>query len=159
MDIAAIINAAIAQAIEAAVTTHLTQVQQDYANKMGEMAEQIAKLEARIAEWETTERLPAPTTPTESVNHLDNQEWFWDKINRYIERNLPTEMPDAWLEKVKEIADASAEEAVNDHEQNYDHDDYDRVSSQVEEGMELDEDMVRDAVKDVLSDASLRIDI
>lgn len=143
MDIAAIINAAIVNTINEAIKP---------------LQERIAQLEAQL------ETKLTPSTPTETdhvafVNHLDNQEWFWDKINNYIERNLPTEMPEAWLEKVKEMADASAEEAVNDHEQNYDHDDYDRVAQQVEDGMELDEDMVRDAVKDVLSGASLRIDI
>lgn len=165
MDIAAIINAAIAQAIEATVATHLTQVQQDYANKMGEMAEKIAKLEARVAEWETTERLPAPTpaTITETdhvafVNHLDNQEWFWNKINNYIERNMPTEMPEAWLEDIKEIADAAAEEAISDHAAEYDHDDYDRAVSAVDD-FEVDESMVKDTVREVLRGASVSIDI
>lgn len=165
MDIAAIINAAIVQAIEAAIATHLTQVQQDYANKMGEMAEQIAKLEARIAEWETTERLPAPAatpatiTADAFVTHLDNQEWFWAKINNYIDRNrLPTEMPEAWLEDVKEIADAAAEEAINDHADEYDHDDYDRAVSAIDD-FEIDEDMVKDTVKEMLRSASVSIEI
>ena len=166
MDIAAIINAAIAQAIEATIATHLTQVQQDYANKMGEMAEKIAKLEARVAEWETTERLPAPTPatitetdPASIIEHFDQQEWFWAKINNYIDRNrLPTEIPEAWLEDIKEIADAAAEEAVNDHCDSYDHDDYDRAVSAVDD-FEVDEDMVKDTVKEVLRGAAVSIDI
>lgn len=165
MDIAAIINAAIAQAIEATIATHLTQVQQDYANKMGEMAEKIAKLEARVAEWETTERLPAPAdtpatiTADAFVNYLDNQEWFWAKINSYVAKNIQDgAYSDDWMEKVKEIADAAAEEAVNDHCDSYDHDDYDRAVSAVDD-FEIDEDMVKDTVKEVLRGAAVSIDI
>jgi hypothetical protein len=107
-DINAIINAAIASAVEA----HITDLKQAYANKMGEMAqtfedygrqiyalqEASAKNYQRISDLEEAnkvlvhrlnelaERKPA-ADPVE-IDTLNQKEWFWDKINNYIEKNV-----------------------------------------------------------------------
>lgn len=101
---------------------------------------------------EALENIAAEYSPTASIDEarlievLDKQEWFWEKLMR----------------KAGEAAEAAAEEAINDHCTTYDHDDYDRVSSAVNE-VDLDEivtiDNLRDEIKDVLSKASVSIDV
>lgn len=155
-DINTIINTAIANAVNEA----LLPLQQEYANKMGEMAEKIAALETRLAALENNPAIGIDTALAERVAKLENtpvvideakmvkalntQEWFWEKMSR----------------KAKEIADAAAEEAIEDHCQTYDHDDYDRVSSAVEE-FDLDDVVSRgdlqDTVRDLLNDASIDV--
>ena len=100
---------------------------------------------------EALENIAAEYSPTASINEarlvevLDQQEWFWEKLTR----------------KAAEAAEAAAEEAINDHCSTYDHDDYDNVSSAVND-VDLDNiatlDNVRDEIKDVFRNASVSID-
>jgi len=145
-DINAIVNAAIAAAVE----QHISTLQQAYANKMAEMAEKIDALEARVKALEAkpleqaTPEPPAAIDEAKMVEALNSQEWFWEKLTS----------------KAKEVADAAAQEAIEDHCQTYDHDDYDRTSSAVND-LDLDDlvshDGLQDTVRDVLSDATISV--
>lgn len=99
-------------------------------------------LERRIAALEGSKQISADAF----VTHLDQQEWFWEKLAR----------------KAKEIADAAAENAVSDHCSDYDHDDYDRITNEVDD-VDLSDvvtsDNLRDEIKSVLRDASVSIDV
>ena len=139
-DINTIVNAAIAAAVE----QHISTLQQAYANKMAEMAEKIDALEARVKALEAKPLEQALVDERAMVEALNSQEWFWEKLTS----------------KAKEVADAAAEEAIEDHCQTYDHDDYDRASSAVDD-LDLDDlvsrDGLQDTVRDLLNDASFDI--
>jgi hypothetical protein len=104
------INNAVNTAIETAVQERFTEMAQQYANNVGAMAEIIAKLDTRIAELEEAntvlvERINAvqPTPPidevpedwakrdqltNEFVSKLNDQEWFWNKVNAYVDSHI-----------------------------------------------------------------------
>jgi hypothetical protein len=104
------INNAINAAIETAVQERFTEMAQAHANNVGAMAEIIAKLDTRIAELEEAnavlvERINAvqPTPPidevpedwakrdqltNEFVSKLNDQEWFWNKVNAYVDSHI-----------------------------------------------------------------------
>lgn len=153
-DINTIVNAA----INAAVDARITEVLQQHANLNAEQAKLIDALEKTlddtIGELDTLkQRVKAlEAKPLEQalvderamVEALNSQEWFWEKLTS----------------KAKEVADAAAEEAIEDHCTNYDHDDYDRTSSAVND-LDLDDivsrDGLQDTVRDVLSDATISV--
>lgn len=122
------INKIINDTIAAAVSTHITTLQQEYANKMAEMAEKITALDTHLAEaidriaalenqalvvsdavdkritaLEHAATQPLALNKEELIEHLDNQEWFWDKIRNFT--------------------DGAVESAVEQHCEEYDHDD------------------------------------
>jgi len=155
------INAIISQALAAAVQQAIQPLQQEYANKMAEMAQQIAALDTHLAEAidriaalennpaqgvdTTLEKriaaLEAATQPEEALQRLDNQEWFWNKIRNFT--------------------DSAVESAIEQHCEEYDHDDMvmkhelpdmdDYVTKD-----DLDSE-VRDAVRDTLEDARIHL--
>ena len=135
------INKIINDTIAAAVSTHITTLQQEYANKMAEMAEKITALETRLLALENNPAQGVDTTLEEALQRLDDQEWFWDKLRRF--------------------ADGAVESAIEQHCEEYDHDDMvmkhelpdmdDYVTKDY-----LDSE-VRDAVHDKLDNATLRI--
>lgn len=96
--------------------------------------DRVQALEGRIAALETT------TQTEEVLQHLDNQEWFWHKI--------------------REFTGTVAEQAVEHHCDEYDHNDF------VTEGQldyyvkteDLDSE-VRDAVRDIMEGATVSIRI
>ena len=145
------INAIISQALAAAVAQALQPIQQEYANKMAEMAQRIAALENNPAQGVDTtleKRIAALEKHTavldqhgDIVEYLDNQEWFWAKIRRF--------------------ADGVVESAVEQHCEEYDHSDMvmkhelpdmdDYIKRE-----DLDSEM-RDAVRDILEDARIHL--
>jgi hypothetical protein len=71
------------------------------------LAQATKPLIARIEELEAKQAQPQPTTPLDinaAMDELNQQEWFWEKIRRYI--------------------DAGVEVALEDHTGTYDHDDF-----------------------------------
>lgn len=112
-------------------------------DRLGTVLARLDTLEARPAA-----AVDALTSDAVSalVTHLDNQEWFWEKLMR----------------KAGEAAESAVEEAMNDHCTTYDHDDYDNVSSTVND-VDLDnivtEDNLRDEIRRALRDATVSIDI
>jgi len=116
-DLNAIVNAAIATAVDA----RLTEVLQQHANIVGALAERITALEnnpaidaleTKLTEaklFEQTTNVTIPIDEAKMVEALNSQEWFWEKLRR--------------------TTDAQIEQAMDDHCSTYDHDDYDNVVS------------------------------
>lgn len=155
------INAIISQALAAAVQQALQPLQQEYANKMGQMAQQIAALEARLLALENNPAQGVDTTLEqrvaaleyqsanrherlrtlegaltdrvaaleETLERLDNQEWFWDKIRRFT--------------------DGAVEQAIEQHCEEYDHDDM-LMSDALPD---MDDYVTKDDMRDEVSDA------
>ena len=179
-DINNIVNAA----INAAVNARLTEVLQQHANTIAPLMDQIHNLDAicqtqheamvamrdRITALENNPAqgvdtqapsvLAAQYTPISNeqikaalqewatkdslVEYLDQQEWFWEKLQRRI--------------------DAATEQAVDNHCETYDHDNYDEIASKVDDLPDnLDDyvtrDEVRSEIEDVLNNATLSLSI
>ena len=151
-DINTIVNAAINAAVQEAMEGHITNaivLAQRCAALEKTLDDTIGELDTLKQRVKALEAKPANATPENIscdafVVYLDNQEWFWEKLTR----------------KAKEVADAAAEEAIEDHCSSYDHDDYDRVSSAVDD-LDLDNivsrDGLQDTVRDLLNDASIDV--
>lgn len=116
----------------------------------------IANLFNRVATLEvgTKAATPTPAEPaapvdmTALVDYLDKQEWFWEKMQRFT--------------------NTAIEEAMADHTQTYDHDDYDNAASNLSDydldsfvtREDLDDDLsdkVRDAVRDLRFDINVEV--
>lgn len=145
------INTIISQALAAAVQQALQPLQQEYANKMGQMAQQIAALDThlaeaidRIAALETRiaalENNPAQGVDT-TLERLDDQAWFWDKIRRFT--------------------NGAVEQAIEQHCEEYDHDDMlmSDALPDMDDYVTKDEmrDEVSDAVRDLVEGATVSI--
>lgn len=95
---------------------------------------------ARVVALENEES----NTLSNAIDNLDGQEWFWEKVSR----------------KAGQAALAVVEEAMEDHCSGYDHDDYDRVSSAVDE-LELDDLVKREElhaeIQDIMDNATVSI--
>ena len=111
------------------------------ARYLGGAMEAISGLEARVKALEAKPLEQALVDEKAVVEALNSQEWFWEKLTR----------------KAKEVADAAVEEAIDDHCSNYDHDDYDRTVSKVDD---LDDSSgLESAIKDVLDNVSFDVRI
>lgn len=166
-DFNAVVNAAIAQAVNEA----LLPLQQEYANKMGEMAQKIAQLEAQLADG-LTAAVSVTVDEERMVEALDKQEWFWEKLCLFVVNNSSISVEDLKgfqqrladaedrLEKITTASDERVQEiveqAIDEHCTNYDHDDYDRAVEKIDD-LNFDEDAVEDKVRDLLDSATIRI--
>ena len=107
----------------------------------------LVQVKQRIAALEqATPETPAAISAAAFVTYLDQQEWFWEKLTS----------------KAAEAAESAVEEAMNDHCTTYDHDDYDNVSSTVND-VDLDNvvthDNLRDEIQRVLREVTISIDV
>lgn len=127
-DLNTILSAALQQAVEA----HLTQLRQEYANKMGELARQLEELESR-------QRV--------------SQDAHVQRIEALEERGTGGGLT---RDEVREIANEAAEDAITGHCSDYDHDDFvsDLSSIDLSDHIDLDE-VVRDAVKNLSFEVSV----
>ena len=139
-DLNAIVNAAIATAVDA----RLTEVLQQHANIVGALAERIAALENNPA-------IGVDTTLEARVVALEQ------RVDNTTE---------ASEKRIRVIAEAAAEQVMDLHLECYDHDQYDNVVSNwndedpTEFVRENDLDSkVTDAVSDALSNATVSISI
>ena len=162
IDINTIITQALNTAIATAVEDRLTALQQAYANAIGELAKRLEALEnnpaigtdtvleARVMTLETklteaklfeqTTNVTVPIDEKRMVEALNSQEWFWEKVNNYI--------------------DGKVEEAIDDHLSNYDHDQYDEMYN--EWGSESVSEFIKDddlesQINDALRNASFEV--
>jgi len=124
------INTIFNNAVTAAVEAHITAIQQQHANIVGELAQRIATLEARLTDL----------SPVVDMDAL---------------RELVTPL-------VGSMVEAKIEEAISAHQENYDHDEYDRMLRTMEDH-DLD-DFVRggdleDAVKDAVRDLTFEVSV
>lgn len=96
-----------------------------------------------ISKEQFKEMLETMATKDALVEYLDNQEWFWEKLQNRI--------------------DSTVEAGIDDHCQNYDHDDYDSVASKVGDMPDFDDyvtrDSVREEIEDVLNNSTLSISV
>lgn len=140
-DINAIINAAITAAVTEATKPLLARIEALENNPAIGVDTTLA---ARVT---AIENKPAVQVDEASmVEAFNSQEWFWDKINGFVESRV--------------------EEAMADHCSSYDHDEYDNMYN--EWGGEDPDDFVKDGylddqivekVNDVLRNASFSISI
>jgi len=149
------INAILSQALAAAVQQAIQPLQQEYANKMAEMAQQIAALEMRLTLGEKLTPAQGVDTTLEQriaalekhtavldqhgglLEYLDNQEWFWEKIRRFADG----------------VVESAVEQAIENHTDMYDHNDFvteDKLDDYVQK------DSFRDEIEDVLNNATIK---
>lgn len=109
------------------------------------VTEAIKPLVARIEALENiaAEYTPAPAVTIDEakmVEALNSQEWFWEKMQRF--------------------AVAAAEAVMNSHTEEFNHDSYDEVVSEIED-IDFDDyvktDDLSDAVRDAVRDLSFEI--
>lgn len=124
------INALLAQALKSAVD------------------EAVKPLVSRIEELENrAQSVTVAVDEKQVVEALNSQEWFWDKINRYV--------------------DGQIESAIDEHCGTYDHDQYDEVYSEwgsesssefvrEDDLMDKVENKIRKAVQDLEISVSIR---
>ena len=147
------INTIISTAIAEAVKSHLTEVAQHYANKMGEMATRIAELEAYKAAIGTDTLLAA------RIATLETEMLVLGNVDEIKYRIATLEDGKGMSE---ERVEALIETAIEQHCADYDHDSYDQVVSTVEDA-DLDDivakDDVEDMVRNAVNDAEITIRI
>lgn len=138
--LSAALNAAVAEAVKPLVE-RITALESD-AFAMRDSIEKIENnpaigvdttLAARITALETA---PNAISAAAFVTYLDQQEWFWEKL--------------------RGVADAAAEQVMEDHTSTYDHDDYDRHISDDDKHIDGDLD---DAVRDAVSNLSFEVSV
>jgi len=140
-DINTIVNAAIAAAVQQAIAPLLERI--DNLDAVCQtQAEKIAALETKLTEAALfTQMQPVGVDPKllaeASLNYLNDQEWFWEKMQRF--------------------AAGAVEAAMDDHTSTYDHDSYDAVVSDSDDFVKSDdlEDTVRDAVSNLSFEVSV----
>ena len=149
------INTILAQALTAAVAEAMLPLQQEYANKMGEMATRIAALEAQLAAQATP--APAPATQVqEAVSaYLDNAESFWHRIECFVQT------------RTADAVEKAVSDAIENHEEGMTHLDEDDIDTKIEEAIENheenrthgDEDDIEELVQKLLNGATISISV
>lgn len=187
------INSILTQALAAAVAEAMLPLQQEYANKMGEMATRIAALETRLLALENNPAQGVDTTLETRVaalekhtavldqhggilEYLDNQEWFWEKVSRYITNYSDITVDELHnikerLEKITTASDARiqelVEEAIDNHEEGMSHYDEDDIDTKIDAAIEQheenrthgDDDDIEEIVQKLLNSASISISV
>jgi hypothetical protein len=124
------INTIFNNAVTAAVEAHITAIQQQHANIVGELAQRIATLEARLTDL----------SPEVDMDAL---------------RALVTPL-------VGSMVEAKIEEAISAHQEEYDHDEYDRMLRTMEDH-DLDDFVksgeLEDSVKEAVSNLTFEISV
>lgn len=134
-DINAIVNAAITEAVNA----RITEVLQQHANTVAALAERVAALETKLTEanlFTQTNNVTIPIDEAKMVEALNDQEWFWEKMQRF--------------------AAGAAEEAMDAHLSDYDHDEYDSHIGDDDKHFEGDiDDAVRESIGNLTFEVSV----
>jgi hypothetical protein len=146
------------------------------------LLERIDALENIVAEYSPTLAKPAvQVDAAAAVEALNSQEWFWEKVGRFVTDNSAitvedlhmvqrrvTALEDARYQGALSRSDVEAlvEAAINDHCETYDHDQYDEVYNEWggEEASEFVkdsdiEDKINDTVNDILRNATFSISL
>ena len=109
------------------------------------LTDRVAALETKLTEADLfTKTTEVHINKDELLEYLDNQEWFWDKIRNFT--------------------DTAVEQAVENHTDMYDHNDFvteDKLDDYVKtEDLDSEvRDAVRDAVRDIMEGATVSIRI
>ena len=107
----------------------------------------VMTLETKLTEaklFEQTTNVTVPIDEKRMVEVLNSQEWFWEKLNAYIETGIEDRI----------------ERAIDDHLSSYNHDEYDEMYN--EWGSESVSDFVKDddiesQINDALRNASFEV--
>lgn len=145
-DINNIINAALNAAVTTAITPLLERIDnldaicQTQHEAMVAMRDRIAALETKLTEaalFTQTNNVTIPIDEAKMVEALNDQEWFWEKMQRF--------------------AAGAAEAAMDDHTSTYDHDSYDAVVSDSDDFVKSDvlEEAVREAIDNLTFEVSV----
>jgi hypothetical protein len=141
------LNAAVAEAVKPLVN-RIDELENLLVNRITALENNPAigtdtVLAERITALETA---PNAISAAAFVTYLDQQEWFWEKL--------------------RGVADAAAEQVMEDHTSSYDHDEYDSVYNEwgSEESCDFvkDDDFsdrIRECVNDALNNATFSISI
>lgn len=147
------------------------------------LLERINALENIVAEYSPTLAKPAvQVDAAAAVEALNSQEWFWEKVGRFVTDNgnitvddlhgFKQRLADAEdrLDKITTASDERVQEiveqAIEDHCETYDHDEYDSMYQEWggEEASEFVkdsdiEDKINDTVNDILRNATFSISL
>lgn len=180
--LAAVFEQAVQAALQASndrLEAHIARLDA-HVHQLDALADRVATLEknedALVRRIAVLENQPAgtPTTITADafVTHLDNQEWFWHKIAGFVANHSAITGNDLELVKsrldeleetdgrgltkdqVREIAESAAEEALDSHTSDYDHDEYD---SHLQDDDRHPDSDIEDAVRSALNGTSVTL--
>ena len=140
----AILSAALATAV-AEATKPLVERIEALESNITMMQNSIDQKDARIAALENIAAEYSPTPAVVIDEALNSQEWFWEKLTR----------------KAREVAEAVAEQSMDNHLECYDHDNYDEAVRKIEDMPDFD-DLVRtddlsESVRDAVQDLSFEV--
>jgi hypothetical protein len=182
-DINTAINTAIAAAVEQAVKDAVNAVAYDFATQNAALRERIITLETRLAEaalFTQTTNVTVPVDEAKMVEALNSQEWFWEKLSRFVAENgnitvddlhgFKQRLADAEdrLDKITTASDERVQEiveqAMNDHCETYDHDQYDEVYNEwggecVSEFVKTSDGDIEEKINDALRNASFEVSV
>lgn len=136
------------------------------------LAARVTALEVKLTEADLFTKM----TNDAFVSHLDQQEWFWEKVSRFVADNSVFNADDlkTLKDRIEELesetrgenrylnredVDSLIEEALDSHNSDYDHDDFitsDSVKDAVRDHLE---DAVSDKINDALSNATISISV
>lgn len=169
------INTILTQALAAAV-----------AEATKPLVERIAALENKLAEaalFERTTEVTIPVDEAKMVEALNSQEWFWEKVSRYITNNSDITVDE--LHNIKQrlveleahednvyhydkgAVETLIEEAIENHEEGMTHLDEDDIDTKIDAAIERheenrthgDEDDIESLVQKLLNSASISISV
>ena len=136
IDLNTIISQALAAAVQQATAPLLERIaalEAQSANRHERLRVLEGALTDRVAALENNPAQGVDTTLEETLERLDNQEWFWNKIRNFT--------------------DTAVEQAIENHTDMYAHDDFvteDKLDDYVTK------DSFRDEIEDVLNNATIR---
>jgi hypothetical protein len=147
--LSAALNAAVAEAV-APLLERITALEEGCVGIDQRLLEQrVALLETKLTEaklFEQTTNVTIPIDEAKMVEALNSQEWFWEKLRR--------------------TTDAQIEQAMDNHLETYNHDDYDNVVSNWNDEDPADflreselHDQIDDRVNETLRNATFSISI
>ncbi len=165
------INTIISQALAAAVQQAIQPLQQEYANKMAEMAQQIAALETRLLALENNPAQGVDTTLEQAAVNKDAHERQLFVLQHLTARVTALEKHTAVLDqhggiveyldnqewfwdKIRNFTDTAVEQAIENHTDCWDHNDFvteDKLDDYVQK------DSFRDEIEDVLNNATIKL--
>lgn len=122
--------------LEGALTDRVAALEDQAIVTSNRINDRIDALETKLTEaalFAQTSNVTITIDEAKMVEALNDQEWFWSKINDYVERQM------------------------DDHLQTYDHDEYDSHIGDDDKHFDGDiEDAVRDALSNMTFDVSIR---
>lgn len=137
ININAILSQALAAAVQQATAPLLKRIaalEYQSANRHERLRVLEGALTDRVAALENNPAQGVDTTLEETLERLDNQEWFWNKIRNFT--------------------DTAVEQAIEEHNEHWDHDDFvteDKLDDYVQK------DSFRDEIEDVLNNATIKL--